>query len=180
MNEIENEILFLIRDPNKKEKGFKLLIETYQRQLYGMIRRMVIIHEDADDILQNTFIKSFKYIHQFEGNSALSTWLYRIAYNESLNFLEWKKKKQFFRIEDYQSQMLNLLSDQQLDEEKIIKVLEKSIAQLPPKQRLVFNLKYFEDLSYEEMKNITGTSIGALKASYHQAIKKIKDSIEED
>jgi len=178
MKESDIELLSIIKNPKTKETGFRMLIEKYQKQVYGIIRRMVIIHEDADDLTQNTFIKALKYIDKFEGNSSLSTWLYRIAYNESLDFLNWKKQKQFFRIEDYQSQMMHSLNQQELDGDQISMVLKRSLDQLPPKQRMVFNMKYFDNLSYEEMSEITKTSIGSLKASYHLAVKKIKEFID--
>jgi RNA polymerase sigma-70 factor (ECF subfamily) len=178
MNECDIELLSIIKIPKTKEKGFRMLIEKYQKQIYGIIRKMVIIHEDTDDLTQNTFIKAFKYIDKFEGNSSLSTWLYRIAYNESLDFLNWKKQKQFFRVEDYQSQMMHSLNQQELDGDQISMILKRSLDQLPPKQRMVFNMKYFDNLSYEEMSEITETSIGSLKASYHLAVKKIKKFID--
>ncbi|KEO74529.1 RNA polymerase sigma factor [Anditalea andensis] len=169
------EILDLIANPLTKEKGFRLLIETYQRKVYGVVRKMVIIHEDADDITQNTFIKACNNILKFQGNSSLFTWLYRIATNESLNFLEKKKKRYFFPVEDHQEVMANYIdTSPDISGTEIERKLHKAILRLPEKQRLVFNLKYFEDLSYEEMSAITETSIGALKASYHHAVKKLE------
>jgi len=169
------ELLALIANPETKEKGFRILIEIYQRRVYGVIRKMVIIHEDADDITQNTFIKAYNNISKFHGNSSLFTWLYRIATNESLNFLEKKKKRFFFPIEDHHEVMSSYIdSSPDISGTEIEKKLHKAILNLPEKQRLVFNLKYFEDLSYEEMAAITETSIGALKASYHHAVKKLE------
>jgi len=169
------ELLALIANPETKEKGFRILIGTYQRRVYGVIRKMVIIHEDADDITQNTFIKAYKNLSRFQGNSSLFTWLYRIATNESLNFLEKKKKRFFFPIEDHHEVMSNYIdSSPDISGTEIERKLHKAILGLPEKQRLVFNLKYFEDLSYEEMSKITDTSIGALKASYHHAVKKLE------
>lgn len=174
----DNEILNLIKNPATKEKGFKVLIETYQRRVYGIIRKMVIIHEDADDILQNTFIKTFKNIDKFNRHSTLFTWLYRIATNESLNFLEKKKRHYFLPLEDHHQTMEKHLDDSPyISGEEIQITLQKTILKLPEKQRLVFNLKYYEELSYEEISEITETSIGALKASYHHAVKKIELSI---
>jgi RNA polymerase sigma factor (sigma-70 family) len=175
------ELLSLIRDPNSKEKGFRFLVEMYQKRVYGLIRKMVIIHEDADDLTQMTFIKAFKNIHKFQGNSSLFTWLYRIATNESLNFLEKKKKRFFFNIEDHEEVMLNYIhSSSLISGDEIEKKLQRALLGLPDKQRLVFNLKYFEDMGYEEMSNITGTSVGALKASYHHAVKKIENDLKSE
>jgi len=175
------ELLSLIRDPNSKEKGFRFLVEMYQKRVYGLIRKMVIIHEDADDLTQMTFIKAFKNIHKFQGNSSLFTWLYRIATNESLNFLEKKKKRFFFNIEDHEDVMLNYINTSSLiSGDEIEKKLQRAILCLPDKQRLVFNLKYFEDMGYEDMSNITGTSVGALKASYHHAVKKIENDLKSE
>ncbi|MCH7401899.1 RNA polymerase sigma factor [Belliella kenyensis] len=171
-------ILNMIKDPNQREKGYRTLVETYQRRVYSIIRKMVIIHEDADDILQNTFIKAFRNINSFQSNSSLYTWLYRIAVNESLNFLEKKKKKYFFPVENHEETMKSYIDQSPLiDGDEIQRILQKSLLKLPEKQRLVFNLKYYEDLSYEEISKITDTSIGALKASYHHAVKKIESDL---
>jgi RNA polymerase sigma-70 factor (ECF subfamily) len=178
MKPADHEILEKIRSPLTKEIGFRLLIETYQRKVYLLIRRMVIIHEDADDITQNTFIKAYRNLDKFEENSALFTWLYRIATNESLSFLEKKKKRFFFSIDDHQEKMESYLDQPgTLNGEEIQIRLQKAVLKLPEKQRLVFHLKYQEELTYEEMSQITGTSIGALKASYHHAVKKIEQSV---
>jgi RNA polymerase sigma factor (sigma-70 family) len=175
------ELLSLIRDPNSKEKGFRFLLEMYQKRVYGLIRKMVIIHEDADDLTQMTFIKAFKNIHKFQGNSSIFTWLYRIATNESLNFLEKKKKRFFINIDDHEEVMLNYINSSPLiSGSEIEKKLQKALLVLPEKQRLVFNLKYFEDMGYEEISNITGTSVGALKASYHHAVKKIENDLKSE
>ncbi|WP_194774327.1 RNA polymerase sigma factor [Pararhodonellum marinum] len=172
------ELLEMIQQPKSKEKGYRLLIEAYQKRVYGLVRKMVIIHEDADDITQNTFIKAFKNIHQFNGNSGLFTWLYRIATNESLNFLEKKKRRFFLSIDDHHETMTQYLGrSNHITGDEIEKKLLHALLKLPEKQRLVFNLKYFEDLSYDEMSKITDTSIGALKASYHHAVKKLEKEL---
>lgn len=177
----DQELLDLIRSPFTKELGFKQLIEAYQRPIYQVIRRMVLIHEDADDLTQNTFIKAFKALDRFEGSSSLFTWLYRIATNESLTFLEKKKKRLFFPLEDYQEKLESYVDQNpSLCGEEIQIKLQKSLLKLPDKQRLVFHLKYEEELNYEEIAQITGTSVGALKASYHHAVKKIEQDLSQE
>ncbi len=169
------ELLKLINNPETREKGYRFLIEMYQRRVYGIIRKMVIVHEDADDITQQTFIKAFKNIGRFQANSSLFTWLYRIAINESLNFLERKKRRYFTSIEDHTEVLKNHVDTSPLiDGDEINRRLQKAILLLPEKQRLVFNLRYYEEMPYEVMSEITETSVGALKASYHHAVKKIE------
>ena len=177
----DQELLDRIRSPFTKELGFRQLIETYQKQVYQVIRRMVLIHEDADDLTQNTFIKAYKALDRFEGNSSLFTWLYRIATNESLTFLEKKKKRFFFSLDDHQEKLESYIdSSATLSGDEIQVKLQKSLLKLPDKQRLVFHLKYEEDLSYEEISKITGTTVGALKASYHHAVKKIEQELTQE
>jgi RNA polymerase sigma-70 factor (ECF subfamily) len=177
----DQELLARIRSPFTKELGFRQLIETYQKPVYQVIRRMVLIHEDADDLTQNTFIKAYKALDRFEGNSSLFTWLYRIATNESLTFLEKKKKRYFFSLDDHQEKLESYVdSSAPLSGDEIQVKLQKSLLKLPDKQRLVFHLKYEEDLSYEEISKITGTSVGALKASYHHAVKKIEQELAQE
>ena len=177
----DQELLDRIRSPFTKELGFRQLIETYQKPVYQVIRRMVLIHEDADDLTQNTFIKAYKALDRFEGNSSLFTWLYRIATNESLTFLEKKKKRFFFSLDDHQEKLESYIdSSATLSGDEIQVKLQKCLLKLPDKQRLVFHLKYEEDLSYEEISKITGTSIGALKASYHHAVKKIEQELTQE
>ncbi len=178
MNQIDQKILEEIRSPFTREIGFRHLIETYQRKVYHIIRRMVIIHEDADDLTQNTFIKAFRNLDKFEGNSSIFTWLYRIGTNEALSFLEKKKKRYFFSIDDHQDKMESYLDQPGILTGDQIQIrLQKALLKLPDKQRLVFHLKYQEELTYEQMSEITGTSVGALKASYHHAVKKIEQSV---
>jgi RNA polymerase sigma-70 factor (ECF subfamily) len=177
----DQELLARIRSPFSKELGFRQLIETYQKPVYQVIRRMVLIHEDADDLTQNTFIKAYKALDRFEGNSSLFTWLFRIATNESLTFLEKKKKRYFFSLDDHQEKLESYVdSSAPLSGDEIQVKLQKSLLKLPDKQRLVFHLKYEEDLSYEEISKITGTSVGALKASYHHAVKKIEQELTQE
>ncbi len=174
----DTELLTLIQNPLTRELGFRQLIGMYQKKVYAVIRKMVIIHEDADDITQITFIKAFKNIDKFQGNASLFTWLYRIATNESLNFLAKKKKKIFFSIDDHEAVMKNYVDSAPLiDGEEIERKLQKAILNLPDKQRLVFNLRYYEDLSYDEISKITDTSVGSLKASYHHAVKKLENEL---
>lgn len=177
----DEEVLRLIQHSKTRDKGFQLLVKTYQQRIYGLIRKMVVIHEDADDVMQNTFIKAFKNIEKFSGKSSLFTWLYRIAVNESLNFLEKKKRRYFFPLEDHEAAMESYIDSSPLvDGDKIQRALHKAILTLPEKQRLIFNLRYFEELPYEEISKITDTSVGALKASYHHAAKKIEEQLKRE
>jgi len=167
---IDEKALFKqLSDPSTKEAAFTRLVREYQEPLYWQIRRMVLSHDDADDILQNTFIKAWSAIDGFRQESRLQTWLFRIAINESLNFLSGKK--QLFSLEQSAADML--ASDSYFDGDEVQKQFQTAIGTLPDKQRLVFNLKYFEEMKYEDMSELLGTSIGALKASYHHAVKKI-------
>ncbi len=178
MKTSDQEILSLIQNPLSREMGFRQLIQTYQKKVYHVIRRMVLIHEDADDLTQNTFIKAYHHIDRFQGHSSLFTWLYRIATNEALGFIEKKKKRFFFSIDDYQEKLESYVDQAgSLDGDQIQIKLQKALLTLPNKQRLVFHLKYQEDLTYDQMSEITGTSVGALKASYHHAVKKIELSL---
>lgn len=172
----DQEILQLIQKPLSRELGYRQLIEKYQKRVYQVIRRMVLIHEDADDLTQSTFIKAYQHIGKFQGNSSLFTWLYRIATNETLTFLEKKKKRYFFSLDDHQEKMESYLDHSgNMDGDQIQIRLQKAILTLPEKQRLVFHLKYQDDLTYDAISEITGTSVGALKASYHHAVKKIEE-----
>lgn len=171
----DEKLLLLLKNETSKEKGFRLLVEQYQERLYWHIRRMVVGHEDANDVIQNTFIKVFKSIHRFEGKSALYTWLYRIATNEAITFINKRKKKATADLDDEESNLTNQLeADEYFDGDRAEMLLQKSLAALPQKQRLVFQLRYFEELSYQEISEVLDTSVGALKASYHHAVKKIE------
>ena len=175
MTNIDDKIKTLLLK-GKKEKAFNLILSQYKEKLYWQIRRIIISHHDTDDVLQNTFIKIWNNIDNFRGDSKLFTWLYRIATNESLAFLDLKKRKSFFTGSNNDIKLANYLeSDVYFDGNEIQKKLQKALLQLPEKQRLVFNMKYFDDLKFSEISEILGTSTGALKASYHIAIKKIKE-----
>lgn len=164
-----------------KERGFGLLIKEYKEQLYWHIRRMVIVHDDADDVLQNTFMKAWKFIDTFRSDSALYTWLYRIATNEVFTFLANKRKQNISSIHDIEDSYMNAIdAGSYFNGDNAQKLLQKAILQLPEKQRLVFNMKYYQDLKYEEMSELLGTSVGALKASYHHAVKKIEIFLKND
>ena len=157
-----------------------MLVRTYQQRVYWHVRKMVIDHDDADDITQEVFIKIHKAIETFREDSQLFTWIYRIATNECLNFLTKKRRRFFLPIEDIEPQLAAKLdSSDMISGDEIQRKLQKAVLQLPDKQRLVFNMKYFDDLSFEDMSEITKTSVGALKASYHHAVRKIEDYLTE-
>jgi RNA polymerase sigma-70 factor (ECF subfamily) len=165
--------------PESREKAFGRLVQKYQQRVYLLVRKMVIDHDDADDVVQEVFIKVWKNLDKFEGSAQLFTWIYRIATNECLRFLERKKKKRFWiSISDAGTELAAKIdSSPYISGDEVQKKLQKALLRLPDKQRLVFNLKYFEELKYEEMSEITGTSVGALKASYHHAVKKIEEDL---
>ena len=167
-------ILALLKHSTSHEQGFRLLVQTYQERLYWHVRRLVINHEDANDVLQNIFIKIHKNIHQFEGNSKLFTWLYRIATNESLTFINKQKKRVTTSIHANTELASTLRTDQYFDGDAAQVKLQIALTKLPDKQRLVFIMRYYEELPYEEISKIVETSVGALKASYHHAVKKVE------
>ncbi len=175
----EKEFINQLLHPETQNKAFQKLLSLYQKPLYNHIRSMVLNHDDADDVLQNTFIKVYRYLKDFKGESKLFSWMYRIATNESLTFLNKKAKANNVSIETIQSYSIaNLKSDVYFNGDDIQLQLQKAIADLPKKQQLVFRMKYFQDLKYEEIAAILGTSVGALKASYHIAVKKIETFFE--
>ncbi|MEK6476493.1 sigma-70 family RNA polymerase sigma factor [Catalinimonas sp. 4WD22] len=163
----------------QREQAFNQVVKKYQQRVYFLVRKMVIDHEDADDVVQEVFIKVWKNLGGFAGSSQLFTWIYRIATNESLRFLEKKKKKRFWiSMNDTNTELTSKLeTSPHMSGDEVQKKLQKALLKLPDKQRLVFNLKYFEELKYEEMAEITGTSVGSLKASYHHAVKKIEEDL---
>ncbi|CAM1365795.1 RNA polymerase sigma factor [Tenacibaculum xiamenense] len=175
-----DEVLFIhqLQDASSKELAFKTLVNQYKERLYWHIRKIVYLHDDADDVLQNTFIKVYKNIDSFKGNSKLYSWLYRIATNEAISFVSKKAKAQNLDITDYQQQITsNLSSDYWFDGDEIQLILQKAIATLPQQQQLVFNMKYFDEMKYNDISEILNVSIGSLKASYHHAVKKIETYI---
>lgn len=173
-------ILALIHKSETKEAGFRMIVKTYQSRLYWLIRRMVIHHEDANDVLQNTFIKVWENIQKFRGDSDLYTWIYRIGVNESLIFLN-KKKKNSLQINDYGEVLRSQLeADSFFQGDEVQLQLQKAILKLPEQQRLVFNMRYFEEIKYQDMAKILNKSEGALKANYHHAVKKIENFFKED
>ena len=172
----EKEIILKLQEPDQQREAFEWIVNTYKEQLYYQIRRMVLSHEDADDLLQNTFIKAWNNLEYFRGEAKLSTWLYRIALNECLTFLNKQRAQKHLSIEESEANLLNQLeSDPYFDGDQTQLLFEKAIQTLPEKQRIIFHLKYFQDMKYNEISEIMGTSIGALKASYHHAVKKIEE-----
>ncbi len=164
-----------LKQKDSQAKAFEVLVDAYKVRLYWHIRKIVLDHNDADDVLQNTFIKVYKNIHNFKEDSKLFSWIYRIATNEALTFLKSKSKLLGVTSEELQSLLLeNLESDVYFEGDEIQLKLQNAIAILPEKQRLVFNMKYFDELKYNEISEILGTSVGGLKASYHQAVKKVE------
>ncbi|THV59627.1 RNA polymerase sigma factor [Flagellimonas alvinocaridis] len=174
----------LVKELKQKEsraKAFEVLVNTYKERLYWHIRRIVLDHDDTDDVLQNTFIKVYKNIDGFKGESKLYSWLYRIATNESLTFLKQKSKKADISDEELKNRMVeNLQSDVYFEGDEIQLKLQKALATLPDKQKLVFTMKYFQEMKYEDISEVLETSVGALKASYHLAVKKIESYLKED
>lgn len=174
----EHKILSLLSTSDAYERGFSLLVKTYQERLYWHIRGMVGQHDDADEVMQKTFIKVFKGIQGFQRNSKLYTWLYRIATNESLSFLAKKQKNQLESIDDKENTKVQSISaDAYVDNSLAEKLLAEAITLLPDKQKQVFLLRYYDELSYQDISEICGTSVGALKASYHHAAQKIENYI---
>lgn len=176
MQSSEYQFVKRLQDKTTSEEAFRELISTYKERLYWHIRTIVKDHDDSDDILQNTFLKIYRNIDQFKGDSKLYSWMYRIATNESITFLNKKAKRMKISSEEMQNQIIdNLESDVYFEGSEIQLKLQKAIATLPDKQQQVFNMKYFEELKYREMSEILDTSEGALKASYHHAVKKIEE-----
>lgn len=172
------ELLQQFRNPPTKEAAFTTILKKYQERLYWHIRRMVVDHDDANDVLQNVFIRVWNGLENFKEESQLYTWLYRIATNESLTFLENQKKRSAVSLGDVENGLSNKIkADKHFDPNKLEWKLQLAIQQLPEKQRTVFMLRYYDEMPYEEMSRVLETSEGALKASYHHAVKKIEDFI---
>jgi RNA polymerase sigma-70 factor (ECF subfamily) len=172
----DEELLTRFANPREREFAFTQLVKKYQQKLYWHIRRIVISHEDADDVIQNTFIKIWKNLHNFKGESQLYTWFYRIATNESITFINNRKKRVVVSMDDTDEHLINTLkADKNFNASAAEWKLQQAILMLPEKQRIVFNLRYFDEMPYEEMSKILDTTEGALKASYHHAVKKVED-----
>ncbi|WP_224490987.1 RNA polymerase sigma factor [Robertkochia flava] len=170
-----------LQHPETRERAFSELVRDYQERLYWHIRRMVLNHDDTDDVLQNTFIKVYKNIDTFRGDSAVYSWMYRIATNEAINFLQKQANKYRISNEELRAQLVNnLVSDPYFDGDAIQLKLQKALATLPEKQLAVFNMRYYEEMKYEEISAVTDTSVGALKASYHHAVKKIQEYLKQN
>lgn len=174
----DSELLVQFRNPLTKEKAYTTLIRKYQEKLYWHIRRMVVEHEDANDVLQNVLIRVWNGLENFREDSQLYTWLYRIATNECLTYLEQQKKRSSVSFSDVETGLSNkIMADKHFDPNRLEWKLQLAIQQLPEKQRVVFSLRYYEEMPYEQMSKVLETSEGALKASYHHAVKKIEDYI---
>ncbi|MBC3542168.1 RNA polymerase sigma factor [Rufibacter sediminis] len=175
------EILEKFQHPDSRNLAFNQLVRKYQQKVYWHVRKMVIDHDDADDLTQEVFVKVWTHLENFRKDAQLYTWIYRIATNECLNFLSAKKKRFFLPIHDVAAELSEKLdSTDTLSGDEIQLKLQKALLRLPDKQRLVFNMKYFDELKYEEISEILGTSVGALKASYHIAVKKIEEYLKKD
>lgn len=181
-SQLDNEQLVArLRNPASCRAAFGDLIRLYSEPLYRQIRRIVQNHDDANDLLQNTFMKAWQNVENFRGDAKLLTWLYKIAINESLSHLEKERKRLGLSIDDEESHLINLIeADKDIDGDALALKLREAIAQLPEKQRLVFNMRYYDDMKYEQMSEILGTSVGALKTSYHLAVKKIEKFFSDD
>lgn len=177
----EETLVAELKHKDSQAKAFEVLVNTYKERLYWHIRRIVLNHDDADDVLQNTFIKVYRNIDGFKGDSKLYSWMYRIATNESLTFLKQKSRKAGISDEELKTAMVeNLQSDVYFEGDEIQLKLQKAMATLPDKQKLVFTMKYFQEMKYEEISEVLETSVGALKTSYHLAVKKIETYLKAD
>lgn len=165
-----------LANPKTRHAAFERLVREFSEQLYWQIRRIVLIHEDADDVMQNVFLKAWQHLDGFHQESRISTWLYRIAINESLDFMRRKKNQREVSADSEASSVARtLMADKYFDGDETAALLHEAIAQLPDVQRMVFNLRYFDNMKYSDISNLLNTSEGALKASYHIAVKKISD-----
>jgi RNA polymerase sigma-70 factor (ECF subfamily) len=179
MADKDKDLISALKTEGQKEIAFRLLVKTYQQRLYWHIRKIVISHDDADDLMQNVFIKVWKNIDNFREDSSLFTWIFRIATNESLSFLQQKKRRNILSIDGVSDYLVETFeTDAHFEGDDLQKRLQLAVLQLPEKQRLVFNMKYYDEMKYEEIAEILKTSVGALKASYHHAVKKIEAHFE--
>jgi RNA polymerase sigma factor (sigma-70 family) len=173
-------LIAMFRVESSKKEAFQKLLAKYQRKVYWQVRRIVINHDDADDVVQNTFIKVWEKLDSFREDSQFYTWLFRIATNEALGFLQKKRADKNISMEEMQEQLSEQLeASTYFDGNKAERILQQAILNLPEKQRIVFNMKYYDALTYEEMEEVLGTSVGALKASYHHAVKKIEHFVKQ-
>ena len=176
----EEQLINQLQKPELRNKAFEKIVSTFSEQIYWQIRRMVLSHDDANDLLQNTFIKAWTNIEAFRGDSKLSTWLYKIALNETLTFLNKQKANISIALDPQEGELANKLeSDPYFNGDEDKRLLQEALQTLPEKQRMVFNLKYFQEMKYEDMSQVLETSIGSLKASYHLAVKKIGNFLED-
>lgn len=174
----DQELIEKIRQEETRNYGFNLLVRKYQERIYWHIRKMVIDHDDTDDITQDVFVKVYRNINKFRADAQLYTWIYKIATNECLTFLNKKKRRFFLPIVDVEQELSDKLdSSSHIDGDMVSMRLQRALLTLPDKQRLVFNMKYFDEMKYQQIAEITGTSVGALKASYHIAVKKIEGNL---
>lgn len=181
LQDIENNLLERLHDPKTQQIAFSELVKEFSEVLYWQIRKIVLSHDDANDVLQNTLIKVWTSIDNFRGDSKLSTWLYRIAINEAITFLNKQRAQNNISMDDADTFLISRLEgDEYFDGDEAQLKLQKAILTLPEKQRIVFNMKYFDEMKYEDMSDILETSVGALKASYHHAVKKIEDFLSTD
>ncbi|SFF98390.1 RNA polymerase sigma factor [Prevotella sp. KH2C16] len=171
----DDQIMLLLKDPATSRRGFEMLVRQYSEPLYWKIRHFVLTHEDANDVLQNTFVKAWVNLGGFKGDAKISTWLYRIAINESLDFLRKQKAVNKISTDAEQGVSTLLMADEYFDGDEMQAQLQEAIAHLPDVQRTVFNLRYYEGMKYSEISRILNTSEGSLKASYHIAVQKISD-----
>jgi RNA polymerase sigma-70 factor, ECF subfamily len=177
----DTELVKLFLDEKSRKTAFELIVRRYQEKLYWHIRKILISHDDTDDVLQNTMINAYYGLENFREDSSLYTWLYRIATNEALSAIKRKKRRLFMNLDDLRPQLeKSLIEDSYINGDDIQIKLQKAILTLPEKQRLVFNMKYFDDMRYEDISEILDTSVGALKASFHHAVKKIEKYLKED
>jgi len=176
MDNSDLDLIAGLKNEKTRDLAFNSLVKKYQERLFWHIRKIVMDHDDADDVMQNTFIKVWRSVDKFREESSLYTWLYRIATNESLTFINSNKRRSLIPMNDTSEFLMNnLASDAYFEGDKIQKRLQEAILKLPEKQRIVFNLKYFEEMKYEAMSQVLDTSVGALKASYHHAAKKVEE-----